>query len=245
MKVSFFETGRYRGVARPAARMAGAARRLRPGARRPGVSGHGRARPLCREARLRLDQPVRAPLFAAHPDPVATAVGRLPGEPGRYDQDRAVGSDRAGQQPDPGRRGVGDARHDASGPLRVRSAARHHQRISQLRSEPEGGARAHRRGDGADPQGVERAAAVRLAGALFQVPHRLDLAAAADPALSDHLRARGQRRGGRFRGPAPHRARRLLRHGRADGAGRPAITGSAAPNTAGSRGRTTSSGAPT
>src|SRR6478752_7604460 len=71
-------------IARHAARVAGASVRLRPGARRPGVSGHGRTRPLCREARLRLDQPVRAPLFAAYPDPVATAVGRLPGEPGGY-----------------------------------------------------------------------------------------------------------------------------------------------------------------
>ena len=96
-----------------------------------------------------------------------------------------LGADRAGQQPDPGRRGIGDARHDAPGPLRVRPVARHHQRISQLRSEPEGGARAHRRGDGADPEGVERAAAVRLAGALFPVPHRVDLAAPADAALPD------------------------------------------------------------
>ena len=83
MKVSYFETGRYPAPT-TAARLAGATGRLRPGDSAPqAYQGHGRARPLRREARLRLDQPVRAPLFAAHPDPVAAAVGRLSREPGR------------------------------------------------------------------------------------------------------------------------------------------------------------------
>ena len=43
MKVSYFETGRYVAAAGPAARMAGAGRRLRPGDRRRGLSRHGRA----------------------------------------------------------------------------------------------------------------------------------------------------------------------------------------------------------
>ena len=59
------------------------------------------------------------------------------------------------------------------------------------------------------------------------------------------LRARHQRRGRRFRRAPPPRPRRLLRHFRADGASRPAITASNAPAMAGSRGRTTSSTAPT
>ena len=54
---------------------------------------------------------------------------------------------------------------------------------------PAGGARAHRRGHGADPQGVDGAAAVRLAGAPLPVPHRLDLAAPAAAAPSADVRA--------------------------------------------------------
>ena len=61
---------------------------------------------------------------------------------------------------------------------------------------PTRGARAHRRGHGADPQGLDRAAAVRLAGPLFPVPHRVDLAA---PAAT--LRRRPTRSA-----PAPRRA---------------------------------------
>ena len=134
---------------------------------------------LVEAARLRLGQPLRAPLLAAHPDPVAGGFGYLARRAGGQDQDRPARADRAGQQSDPHRRGTGDARHDGAGAHRGRSAARHHQRVPELRPQPEGSARAHRRGDGTDPQGVDRAAAVRLAGAAFPVPHGVDLAAAA------------------------------------------------------------------
>src|SRR5256712_3752306 len=54
-----------------------------------------RPHPPRRGARLRLGQPVRAPLFAAHPDPLAATVGRLGRGAGQADQNRAVGPDRA------------------------------------------------------------------------------------------------------------------------------------------------------
>ena len=99
-----------------------------------------------------------------------------------------------------------------AGPHRGRPAARHDQRIPQLRPQPARSARTHRRGDGADPQGVDRAAAVRLAGPAFPVPHGVDLAAPAAAAAPDDLRARHQRRGRRLRRAPPDRPRRLLRH---------------------------------
>ena len=48
MKISYFETGRYVSAARPAARMAGAAGRLRPRHRRRRLPRHGRARAIRR-----------------------------------------------------------------------------------------------------------------------------------------------------------------------------------------------------
>ena len=66
-------------------------------------------------------------------------------------------------------------------------------------------------------QGVDRAAALRLAGPLFPVPHGIDLAAPARPAAPADLCARGQRRGRRFRRAPPARSRRFVRQCRADG----------------------------
>ena len=94
-------------------------------------------------------------------------------------------------------------------------------------------------------QGVDRAAAVRLAGPPFPVPHGVDLAAPAAAAASADLRARHQRRERRVRGAPPARARRLLRHVRADGEVDRLLPRAMRPTTAGSRGRTTSSTAPT
>ncbi len=54
---------------------------------------------------------------------------------------------------------------------------------------------------------LDRAAAFRLAGPIFPVPHRIDLAAAARRAPHPDLFARGQRRGGGFRRPPPAGAR--------------------------------------
>ena len=244
MKVSYFETGRY--VRRRTCRANG---RCRPRAYDPAVGAEALRGMVERvkfveTAGLRLGQPVRAPLLAAHPDAVAGGLRHLARRARGQDQDRDARADRAGQQSDPRRRGTGDARYAGAGPHRGRAAARHHQRVPQLRPEPEGGARAHRRGDGADPQGVDRAAAVRLAGAAFPVSHRLDLAAPAAAASAD-LCAGHQRRGRRVRRAPPHRPRRVVRHVRDDGAGDAATTASAAPITAGSRDRTTSSTAPT
>ena len=196
-------------------------------------------------ARLRLGQRLRAPLFAAHPDAVAGGIRHLARRAGGQDQDRAARADRAGQQPDPHRRGTGDARHAGAGAHRGRPAARHHQRVSQLRPEPEGGARAHRRGDGADPEGVDRAAAVRLAGAAFPVPHGVDLAAPAASAASADLRARHQRRSRRIRRAQSARPRRVLRHVRTDGEGDAPLSRAMRPLRLGARARTTSSTAPT
>ena len=137
-----------------------------------------------------------------------------------------------------------DARQPRARAHRGRTAARHHQRIPQLRPQPEGGARAHRRGDGADPEGVGRAAAVRLAGTPLPVSHRVDLAASAERTSAD-LCSRHQRGGGRIRRAPSHRSRRVLRHVRADGEGDRRIIASDARITAGSRVRTTSSTAPT
>src|SRR4029077_10040667 len=54
----------------PAAGMADAGRRLRPRGRLARLSWHDRAQPVRRGTGVRLGQRLRAPLFAAHPDPV-------------------------------------------------------------------------------------------------------------------------------------------------------------------------------
>ena len=116
-----------------------------------------------------------------------------------------------------------------------RPAARDDQRVADLRPQPAGGARAHRRGHGADPQGVDGAAAVRLAGPPLPVPHGLDLAAPAAAAPSADLRARDQPRVLRVRRAPPPRLRRVLRLVRDHGQGHAATTASSARTTAGSR----------
>ena len=62
---------------------------------------------------------------------------------------------------------------------------------------PARSARAHRRRHGADPEGLDRAAAVRLAGAVFPVSHRIAVAAPAATAGADlcagHQRAKPER----------------------------------------------------
>ena len=92
-----------------------------------------------------------------------------------------------------------------------RPAARHDQRGADLRPESGRGARAHRRGDGADPARVDRAAAVRLAGPALPVPDRLDLAAPAAAAPSADLRAGHEPRVVRVRRAASAGMRRVLR----------------------------------
>ena len=159
--------------------MAGAVRRLRPGDRRRGLSRHGRAGAFVEALGfdwVSVSEHHYSPRILT---PSPRGLRRLPRRAHRADQDRPARADRAAQQPDPRRRGTGDARHAGAGPHRRRAAARHDQRVSELRPQPAGVARAHRRGDGADPEGVDRAAAVRLAGPLFPVPHRVDLAAPA------------------------------------------------------------------
>ena len=220
MKVSFFETVRYRAAARrcrpsgrcrraPTIRDAGAA----------GLPGHDRAARVRRGARLRLGQRLRAPLLAAHPDPVADRLGGVHRRPPQADHDRAARPDRPPQQSGARGRGAGDARHDGAGAPGRRAAARHGQRGHDLRPQPAGGARAHRRGHGADPQGVDGAAAVRLAGPPLPVPHGLDLAAPAAAAASADLRARDEPRVVRVRRAPPPRLRRVLRPVRGDGQG--------------------------
>ena len=132
----------------------------------------------------------------------------------------------------------------APGRFVVRHAARHHQRIPQLRPQSGGSARAHRRRHGADPEGLERTAAVRLAGAVFPISHRIAVAAPAATAGADLCA--GHQRGSRRRSP---RGIILASVSRTAIWNRwavpPAITVSNARSTAGRRGRTTSSGAST
>src|SRR5580704_11578969 len=88
----------------PAAAMADAGRRLRPRGGLARLSRHGRAQPVCRGAGVRLGQRLRAPLFAAHPDPVAAdrrGLHRLARAP---HQDRAARADCAAEQPGTARR---------------------------------------------------------------------------------------------------------------------------------------------
>src|SRR5205823_732365 len=87
----------------------------------------------------------------------------------------------------------------------------------ELRPQPEGIARAHRRGDGADPQGVDRAATLRLARTVFPVPHGIGLAAPAISAAPADLRARHERGSRRICRAPSARDRPLLRDIRADG----------------------------
>src|SRR6516162_5448303 len=172
-----------------AAAMADAGRRLRPRGGLARVSRHGRALALCRGAGVRLGQRLRAPLFAAHPDPVAADRRGLHRLACARHQDRALGPDRAAEQPGAARRGNGDARHDGRGPADRRHAARHHQRDDDLRPQSRGIAGAHRRGHGADPACLEGAGTLWLAGQAFPLPHRVGVAkavaaaAAADYAL--------------------------------------------------------------
>src|SRR5580700_6466836 len=91
-----------------------------------------------------------------------------------------------------------------SNPVRVaEEMARHDRRISQLRPQPRRGARAHDRGDGADPQGLDRAAAVRLAGKIFPVSRRRRVAASGHRPASADLCARHQPGILRVRGAPP------------------------------------------
>ena len=76
-----------------------------------------------------------------------------------------------------------------------------------------------RRGHGADPEGVDRTAALRLAGPPLPLSHGLGVAASAAAAAPANLRARHQPGGGRVRGPQPDRAWRLLRTVRGHGQG--------------------------
>src|SRR5438034_1110492 len=74
--------------------------------------------------------------------------------------------------------------------------------------DPDAGA--HHRGHGADPQGVDRAAALRLAGPSLPISHCVGLAAAVAAALAADLFARHQPRIVRIRGAPPSRPRGLL-----------------------------------
>src|SRR5438067_7952710 len=83
------------------------------------LSRHGRAQPVCRGAGVRLGQRLRAPLFAAHPDPVAADRRGLHRLARAQHQDRAARADRAAELPGTARRGNGDARHAGRGRLIV------------------------------------------------------------------------------------------------------------------------------
>src|SRR5262249_2801197 len=87
----------------------------------------------------------------------------------------------------------------------------------ELRPQSKGIAGTNRRGHGAHPEGVDGAAALRLAGPSFPVPHRLHLAAPVAAAASTHVRARNEPRGVRVRRPSPPGLRRLLRAVRGHG----------------------------
>src|SRR6266404_4911028 len=96
------------------------------------------------------------------------------------------------------RRGNGDARHDGRGPADRRHAARHHQRDADLRPQPRGIARAHRRRHGADPACLEGTATVWLAGKAFPLPHRVGVAEAAAAAAAADACPRHQREASDF-----------------------------------------------
>ena len=199
-----------------------------PRGRRPRLPRHDRAARVRRGARLRLGERLRAPLLAAHPDAVADRLGGVHRRPPQADHDRAARPDRPAQQSGAGGRGAGDARHDGAGTPGRRAAARDDERGADLRPQPAGGARAHRRGHGADPQGVDGAAAVRLAGPPLPVPHGLHLAAPAAAAAPADLRAGHEPRVVRVRRAPSPRLRRVLRAVRGHGARPRATTASSA-----------------
>ena len=66
------------------------------------------------------------------------------------------------------------------------------ERDDDLRSQPRGIARAHRRGHGADPACLEGTGTLRLAGKAFPLPHRVGVAEAAAAAAAADLCARHQ-----------------------------------------------------
>ncbi len=158
-----------------------------------------------------MGQRFRAPLLAAHPDPGTRRFGGLHRRMRAQIEDRLSRPDRLAEQSGARRRGAGDARHSGARPPCRRHAARDDQRVFDLRSQPAGGAGAHRRGHGADPQGLDRAAALRLAGPALPVPHRLGLAAPVAATLSADLCARHQPRILRVRRASSYRPRRFLR----------------------------------
>ena len=173
MKVSFFETGRY--VSPPDLPrewpVPPAPTIPRPAPRRCAAWSSAWLR---RGARLRLGQRLRAPLLAAHPDAVADRLRRLARRARGHDQDRAARPDRAAQQSGPRGRGAGDARHAGAGAHRRRPAARHHQRVRSPTTSTRGGARADRRGDGADParRGPSRSRSAGRAATSSTAPSR-------------------------------------------------------------------------
>ena len=235
MKVSFFETARYRApeALPPEWPVPSGAYDREAGAQAyRGMIERLRVR---RGARLRLGQRLRAPLLAAHPDAVPDRLGGVHRRPPEADQDRPARPDRPAQQSGARGRGAGDARHPGAGPPGRRAAAGDDERGPDLRPQPAGGARAHRRGHGADPQGVDGAAAVRLAGPPLPVPDRLDLAAPAAAAPSADLRAGDEPRVVRVRRAPPPRAA-ACPTGRSRSWPRPrGTTASSARATAGSR----------
>ena len=202
MQVSYFENGRYYAPSNLPRQwpMPAGAYDCEAGLRAfRGI----RALALCRGARVRLGQRLRASLFAAHSDPV-TADRRGLHRPARAQhQDRALGPDRAAEQPGTARRGNGDARQHGRGAADRRDAARHLERDDDLRPQPRGIARAHRRRDGTYPARLEGTGALWLAGTAFPLPHRLGVAKAAAAAAPADLRPRHQQGGQRLCGAPP------------------------------------------
>ena len=192
VKISFFETVRYRApeALPPEWPVPSGAYDREAGAR--AYQRDDRAARVRRGARLRLGERLRAPLLSAHPDAVPDRLGGVHRRAPEADQDRAARPDHSAEQSGARGRGARDARHHGAGAAGRRAAARDGERGADLRPQPAGGARADRRGHGADPQGVDGAAAVRLAGPPLPVPDRLDLAAPAAAAPSADVRARDE-----------------------------------------------------
>src|SRR5271165_4621255 len=143
--------------------------------------------------------------------PKYRGFGLVHRRPVEEDKDRRPRPDRLAEQSGSGGRGAGHARHPVAGTAHRRDAARHDQRIPDLRPQPGRGARAYYRGHGADPQSMDRAAAFRLAGPPFPFPHGIGLAAPVAAAPAADLFARHEPRILRVRGTPSYRSRRLLR----------------------------------
>ena len=176
---------------------------------------------LRRGARLRLGERVRASLLAPHPHPVADRLGGVPRRAPEEDHDRAARPHRPAQQSGARGRRDRDARHAGAGTSRRRPAARARRTKSMTYDLNPAEARERTdEGHGADPQGVDGAAAVRLAGPPLPVPDDLHLAAPAAAAASADVLARHQPRVLRVRRAPPPRLRRVLRpvrgHGEVD-----------------------------